>query len=70
MNKVLSFDLSSGESGIDTAISAAVKFLNENPDWRIKGFAVEDKKSTHPRLEIIKCEDLIESEKGNSHFNT
>ncbi len=62
MNKVIAFDLSSGESGIDAAINAAIKFLDENPDWKIKGFAVEDKKSTHERLEIVKCDDLIKGD--------
>ncbi len=59
MLKVLSFDLSSGESGIDTAINAAVNFLDENLDWKIKGFAFEDVKSNHPRLEIIKVDGKI-----------
>ncbi len=59
MNKIIAFDLSSGESGIQTAINSAVKFLDNNSDWKIKGFAIEDIKSPHERLEIIKCEEMI-----------
>lgn len=64
MDKVLAFDLSSGESGIETAAQAAVKFLDENPDWKIKGFSLEKPEAKHDRLGIIICSDLITSEDG------
>lgn len=61
MNKIIAFDLSSGESGIETAVASAVAFLNKNSDWKIKGFAIEEFKSNHDRLEIIKCDEMIEA---------
>ncbi len=65
MLKILAFDLSSGESGTQTAINAAVDFLNENNDWKIKGFANEIIDSNvHDRLELIKVKDVIGPEDG------
>lgn len=59
MLKILAFDLSSGESGVDTAVRAATTFLNNNKDWKIKGFTATNIESKHDRLEIIKVADVV-----------
>ncbi len=66
MNKVIAFDLSSGDKGSTEAIKAAVDFCSINKDWKVLGFIAEeisiDKKPDN--LEIIKCSQVIEMNDG------
>lgn len=64
MKKILAFDLSSGESGIDVALSAATTFLLNNKDWKIKAYHKEDIEFEFDRLDLIKCSEFIEPTDG------
>ncbi len=66
MNKVIAFDLSSGDKGSAEAIKAAVDFCILNKDWKVVGFTVEDLdiKNKPTNLEIEKCTEVIEMTDG------
>ncbi|BDU67509.1 MAG: phosphate acyltransferase [Candidatus Tyloplasma litorale] len=66
MNKIISFDLSSGDKGSIEALAAAIDFCVLNKDWKIKGFVKEKIEIPNKpnNLEIIQCNELIEQNDG------
>ncbi len=66
MNKIIAFDLSSGDKGSTEAIKAAVDFCSLNKDWKVVGFLAEEVeiKNKPSNLEIIKCTEVIEMTDG------
>ncbi len=67
MQKIISFDLESGDFGINSSYKAAIKFLKENPSYKITGFVKNetDIPSDCPKnLKIIKTKELIQQSDG------
>lgn len=66
MNKVIAFDLSSGDKGSTEAYKAAVDFSNLNKDWKILAYTYEDIDLTNKpsNLEMIKCSEVISQNDG------
>ncbi len=65
MNKVIAFDIQSGDKGPEVAYNAAKDFLSKNSDWKIVAFALESFKrpSDAPsNFEIIYCDQVIEQD--------
>ena len=70
MKKIISFDLSSGDTDSIEALNAAIEFSNLYKDWKIKAYSIKDFDGVKipSNLEIIKCKELISQDDSLMEF--
>lgn len=61
MKKIISFDLSSGDKGIEVAVKAAFLFCKENSNWIVKGYSTEiiNLDDAPKNFILIMCDELV-----------